>query len=378
MPHAARPRLFAGLGSVVYKEVFHVLRDPRSLFLILVIPGLDMALFGYAIDLEVDNVPVVVWNLDRRSESRALLDAIRNTGLFAMQGEVGSEQALKRALVSGEARVAIQIPPDFTGDLVAGRPATFQVLLDGSDSMVAMQAMQTLDAVALRRSLEMQNRTVDPGDLPVDARPRVLFNPELRTPNFMVPGLVAIIMQAITLMLTALSVVREKEAGTLEQLMVTPVSRLGLMLGKLLPYVAVACVETAIVVVLMVFLFQVPINGSVGLLALFSIPFLFTAIGMGLLTSTLTGNQMQALQVAMAFVLPAIVLSGFLFPRESMPLVINWLGYLFPATFFIEIIRGIVLRGAGFLDLWPEAAVLTLMGVAFLAVAASRFQKTLG
>jgi ABC-2 type transport system permease protein len=224
----------------------------------------------------------------------------------------------------------------------------------------------------------MQTHTIDPGDLPVDARPRVLFNPELRTPNFMVPGLVAIIMQAITLMLTALSVVREKEAGTLEQLMVTPVSRLGLMLGKLLPYVVVACIETAIVVGLMVFLFQVPINGSVGLLALFSIPFLFTAIGMGLLTSTLTGNQMQALQVAMAFVLPAIVLSGFLFPRESMPLVINWLGYLFPATFFIEIIRGIVLRGAGFLDLWPEAAVLTLMGVAFLAVAASRFQKTLG
>jgi ABC-2 type transport system permease protein len=368
------------MTSVIYKEVFHVLRDPKTLFLMLLIPGTDMTVFGYAIDLEVSNISTVVYNLDGRPPSQELLDIFENTGYFVINETANSDEELYNAIVRGDAKLGVKIPPDYTDNLVRKTGATVQVLLDGSDSTVAMQALQVVNAVALNKSLEIIGEELRGGSeiIPVEARARVLFNPDMKTPNFMVPGLVAVIMQVVTMMLTALAIVREKEAGTLEQLMVTPVSRLGLLMGKLIPYAVIGVVETAIVLLIMVFLFGVPITGSVGLLALFSLSFLFTALGMGLLTSTLASNQLQAAQLAFLFILPAILLSGFMFPRESMPDIIFLMGYLIPATYFITILRGIILRGADFWDLWQEALILTIMGVVVISVAASRFRKTVG
>ena len=231
------------------------------------------------------------------------------------------------------------------------------MLIDGSDSTVAMQALNVANAIALRKSLSVVAGTLDPRMTPpVEARPRVLFNPDMRTPNFMVPGLVGIVMQVVTLFLTAFAIVREKETGTLEQLMVTPVSRFGLMLGKLIPYGLVGALETVMALSIMRFLFGVPIAGSLLLLAGFALIFLFTVLGMGLLISTLANNQMQALQFAFIIMLPSILLSGFVFPQESMPLPIYYIGQLIPATYFIRILRGIILRGAGFYDLWQQGA----------------------
>ena len=370
--------MFRGLTSIIYKEIFHIIRDPRAVFLMVLIPGMDMIVFGYAIDLEVSNISTVVYNLDGRRESRELLDMFANSGFFTLTETVHSDEEMNEAVIRGRAKVAIKIPPDYSDQLVRGGNTTVQVLLDGSDSTVAMQALHVVNAIALRKSLDVISSMVDtPGKLPVEARPRVLFNPDMKTPNFMIPGLVVITMQQVTLMLTALSIVREKEHGTLEQLMVTPVSRLGLMLGKLIPCAVFGSLETALVVLIMVVVFGVPIAGSVGLLALFSLSFLFAALGMGLLTSTLSSNQLQAVQFAFVMILPSVLLSGFMFPQESMPRPIYWLGQLIPATYFIRIIRGIILRGAGFYDLLPQAAILTVMGVAVLLIAASRFHKTI-
>jgi ABC-type multidrug transport system permease subunit len=253
------------------------------------------------------------------------------------------------------------------------------VLIDGSDSTVAMQALNVSNAIALRKSIGLlAGVTGGMTDAPVVAQPRVLFNPDMRTANFMVPGLVGIILQMITMLLTAFAIVREKETGTLEQLMVTPVSRLGLILGKLMPYGLVGILETVSVLVLMRFLFQVPIAGSVVLLAGFTLIFLFTALGLGLLVSTFAGNQIQALQFSFFIILPSVLLSGFVFPQDSMPPVIYVIGKAVPATYFIQILRGIILRNAGFQDLWVNGVILACMGLVVLTVATLRFRKNLG
>ncbi len=372
--------MFRGLPAIVYKETRHIVRDSRTLFLVLLIPSLQLTIFGYAIDLEVSDVPTVVFNLDGRAESRALLDDFWNTGTFMPVGQVRSDDALVEAIVGGEAKVAIKIPPDYSDKRLAGTGAAVQVLIDGSDSTVAMQALNTANTIALRQSIDVIGQRIDlggGGNLPVEAMSRVLFNPDMRTVNFMVPGLVGIIMQIIVMLLTAFAIVREKENGTLEQLMVTPVARLGLMLGKLIPYGVIGVLETTTVLLLMRFLFGVPIAGSVLLLAGFSLIFLFTALGLGLLVSTLATNQIQALQFSFLIVMPSVLLSGFVFPQETMPAPIWFIGQCVPATYFIRILRGIILREAGLPELWENGAILAGMGLFVLTLATLRFRKTL-
>jgi ABC transporter DrrB family efflux protein len=292
---------------------------------------------------------------------------------------VHSDEELTRMIVQGKAKVGIKIGPDYTDSLLKGDSAQFQVLVDGGDSSVAMQALNVVNAVALRESLDVISNSIDaPSALPVEVRPRVMFNPDLRTPNFMVPGLVAIVMQVVTMLMTSFAIVREKENGTLEQLMVTPVARLGLMLGKLVPYAAIGCIETVIVLAIMRFVFGVPIAGSLALLAVFAVAFLFCALGMGLLVSTFAANQMQAVQVSVVFMLPSVMLSGFVFPRESMPWIIYFVSQFVPATYFIQVLRGIILRGATFTDLWTQGAWLLGMGLTVLGIATARFRKNLG
>ncbi len=369
--------MLRGLVSIIYKESIHIARDPKALFLMLLIPGIQITIFGYAIDLQVRDVATVVYNLDGRRPSRDLLDSFRNTGTFDIKCSVQSDRAMIDKIIRGDALVAVKIPPDYTDRLLLGEPANVQVMIDGSNSTVAMQALNVSNAIALTESLEIVGDAVGRGiEPPIEVRPRVLFNPDMETANFMVPGLVAIILQVVVMLLTTFAIVREKEYGTLEQLMVTPVSRFGLMLGKLLPFCVVGILEAALVLVLMRFLFGVPIAGSVLLLSGFTLVYLFTVLSIGLLISTFSNNQIQALQLAFLVVLPSVLLSGFIFPQESMPPVIYAIGQVVPATYFIRIMRGIILRDAGFYDLWFSGATLVVMGILVVTISAFRFRKT--
>ena len=370
--------MFRGFAAIVYKESRHILRDPRTLFLMMLVPAAQLTIFGYAINMDVKHIPTVVYNLDGREESHHFIESFRNSGYFDLIKFVASDEDMMTEIVRGNAAVALKIPPDFSDKLISGTGVQVQVLIDGSNSSIAMQALNVANSIALRKSISLVTQNVGLNERPLlEARPRVLYNPDMRTANFMVPGLVGIILQLVTMLLTAFSIVREKENGTLEQLMVTPVSRLGLILGKLVPYGIVGVIETVSVLLIMRFLFQVPVAGSLLLLGAFTLVFLCSTLGLGLLISTIAGNQMQALQVAFLVILPSILLSGFMFPQEAMPYPIYVFGQFVPVTYFIRILRGIILRDAGFDDLWYEGLILAIMAVTVLGLATLRFRKTL-
>lgn len=372
--------MFRGFRSIFYKEVIQISRDPLTLLLMLIVPMLQLLLFGYAINTTVRDTKTAVYDLDRRREARELLDAFENTDYFRVAEYVNSDEELNNAIVSGRVKVGIKIPPDYSDRLLNGQQATVLVLIDGSDSSVATQSVTVSTSVGLRLSLARLTVGINnqgTPQLPIEVRPKMLFNPDSRSANFMVPGLVAIILQIITTMLTAFSIVRERERGTLEQLLVTPVRPFGLMLGKLVPYGLIGILETCSVLAVMRLIFNVPINGSLVLLLFLSILFLIPALSIGLLISTKAQNQMQALQLAWLIMLPSVLLSGFMFPRDSMPVVMQVIGYVVPATHFMEIIRGIVLRGATLLDLLPEVITLAAMGLVLIVLSAFRFRKKL-
>jgi ABC transporter DrrB family efflux protein len=369
--------MFKGFGSIFYKEIIQISRDPITLVLMLIVPMLQLTIFGYAINTDVRNIKTVVYNLDVGAKSRDLIAAFENTDYFLISEYVSSDAELNRAIVSGHAKVGIKIPPDYSDRLLNDQQATVLVLIDGSDSSIASQSLQVSTSVGLSQSITKLVGSMSPSGLPVDVRPKMLFNPDMRSANFMVPGLVAVILQIITTMLTAFSIVRERERGTLEQLLVTPVRPFGLMLGKLVPYGLIGIFETLTVLAVMRIIFDVPINGSLLLLVGLSVIFLFTALAIGLLISTKAQNQMQALQLAWLILLPSVLLSGFMFPRDSMPFAMQVVGFLVPATHFMEIIRGIVLRGATFMDLLPEVVTLAVMGLVLLVLSAVQFHKKL-
>ncbi|HYP27151.1 MAG TPA: ABC transporter permease [Blastocatellia bacterium] len=371
--------MFKGFQSIFYKELIQISRDPLSLALMLLVPMLQLVIFGYAINTDVRNIKMAVYNLDPGRDSRELIAAFENTDYFLVAEHVGSDEELNRAIVSGSVKVGVKIPPDYSDRLATNRQASVLVLIDGSDSSIASQSLNVSTSVGLTKSLErlVGSPQAGAGGFPIEVRPKMLFNPDSRSANFMVPGLVAIILQIITTLLTAFSVVRERERGTLEQLLVTPVRPFGLMLGKLVPYGLIGFFETCTVLAVMRLVFDVPINGSVILLLCLSVIFLFTALAIGLLISTKAQNQIQAFQLAFLIMLPSVLLSGFMFPRDSMPPLMRAAGFLIPATHFMEIIRGIVLRGANLADLMPEVITLSGMGLALLVLSALRFRRKL-
>jgi ABC-2 type transport system permease protein len=377
----ARPAklMFKGFGSIFYKEIIQISRDPITLVLMLLVPMLQLTIFGYAINTDVRDIKTAVYNLDVGRESREILNAFENTDYFHITEYVGSDEELNNAIVAGRAKVGIKIPPDYSERLASNRQATVLVLIDGSDSSIASQSLQVSTSVGLTESMERISSNIQGrgSQLPIEVRPKMLFNPDSRSANFMVPGLVAVILQIITTMLTAFSIVRERERGTFEQLLVTPIRPFGLMLGKLVPYGLIGVIETCTVLAVMRLIFDVPINGSLVLLLSLSILFLFTALAIGLLISTKAQNQMQALQLAWLIMLPSVLLSGFMFPRDSMPVIMQAVGFLVPATHFMEIIRGIVLRGATFMDLLPEVITLAAMGLILLVLSAVQFHRKL-
>ncbi len=363
-----------GLGAVVYKELRQVRRDPATLFLALLIPVVQLTIFGYAIDTEVRDIPTVVVDRSRTRESRAFAEALRSTGTFRLLSEAADRDEALSLLRAGRARVAVLFPPDLAESLLSGAPAPVQVLIDGSDSNLANQAQ----AAALGLAIEHARRAAaGSGALaPVfDVRPRFLYNPDGRSERFFVPGLAGIILQLVTMVLTAFAIVRERERGTLEQLLVTPVSGLGMTLGKILPAVVIGAGETVLVLLAMVFVFGVPIAGSVSLLAAFTALFLFTSLALGLLISTIARTQMQAMMVTFAILLPSVLLSGFMFPRQAMPAPIYGITFAIPATYFIEILRGVVVRGASAGELLHQAIPLFAIGLVLSAAVALRLRR---
>ena len=365
---------FRGFGAVFYKETLHVRRDFATLFFSLIIPILQMFLLGFGIDTNVRQINTVVYNADGRRESRELLDRLRNSDTFHLYRFVNNDRDLNDAIISGKCRVGIKIPVDYSDKLLHNMSAQVLVLIDGSDSSVAGQAINVTTAIGLDESLRRVLATSDSA-FAVDMRPKILFNPDSRSPNFFLPGLTAVLLLNVTTFLTAFSIVREKERGTLEQLFVTPVRPMGLLLGKLLPYLCIGFFELCMIVFAMRFIFSVPIHGNVLLLAFLSLPYIFVSLSLGILISSKATSQAHAMQLAFLTILPSIFFSGYIFPRETMPKFFYVLSYFVPASYFINITRGIILRGAGWSHLWVDGLALFLMGSFLLVTAARRFHN---
>jgi ABC-2 type transport system permease protein len=317
----------------------------------------------------------VVYNQDKSVESRRLLDMFVNTDTFRIVREVNSIEELAAEIRRGHAYVGIQIPPEFSRDLYSGSGAKVQVLIDGSNSTTALQALNTSMAITLSRSVGTLMQRAGAVAFPIEVRPQMLFNPSMRSPNFYIPGVIGVVLQIATTFATAMSVVRERERGTLEQLLVSPLSRWGLMLGKIIPYLIIGFIMASGLLLLMRYLFQVPIAGSVLLLLVATLLYIFSLLSLGLLVSTRAENQMQALQMTMTLIMPTVFFSGFIFPRETMPKIFYYFGSMLPTTYYINLLRGLILRGAVLEDLWRDIAILAGMGVILFAICALRFRK---
>lgn len=371
------------ITSIIRKEFIQMRRDRRTLAMVLMLPVMQLLLFGYAINTVVDHMPTIVFDESGDADSRALTAAFANSGYFTVVAHARSRAELAEAIDAGTAKVALHIPPNF-GDLVLrGEPGPVQVVIDGSDPNVASTASFAAGAVAQARTAEMLAARVarlGAGGLSggIDLRPVVLYNPSMRSANFMVPGIIGLILQFQTIILTAFAVVRERERGTLEQLVVTPIKPWELMLGKILPYTVTASLSAAVAVIAGYLLFGVEITGSVMLLVLLSILFLIGSLGLGLFISTISQTQAQAMQMAMFVSLPSFMLSGFMYPRDNMPFIVQQIGLLIPLTYYLQILRGIMLKGVGLEVLWPNVLPLALFSLVVFILSARRFQKRVG
>jgi ABC-2 type transport system permease protein len=369
--------------ALIVKEFIQIRRDPRTLAIVLVMPLMMLILLGYAINTVIDHIPTVVVDQSRDEESRSLVAALVSTSYFELVGNLEDAADARSAIDRGDAKVALIIPPDYGAELRAGRTGSALILIDGSDPNTAQTALFAADATARMKGSDLlQERLQRAGGRgvtqPIDLRPSVLYNPSMRSVDFMIPALIGMILQLLGLILTSFAIVRERERGTLEQLVVTPITPWELMLGKMIPYVLIAFVDVAIVLAVGLFWFQVEFAGSLILLMGLSVVFLLAVLGMGLFISTISQTQTQAMQMAMFVMLPSFILSGFFFPRESMPDLIRYASYLVPLTYFLQILRGVVLKGSQIGELWNTVAPLALYALVVVGVSVLRFRRSFG
>lgn len=375
---------FRRLWAVARKEALHIRRDPRSLGLAIGIPMLMIVLFGYALTLDVDQVPIVVWDQSGTPASRDFVAQFTGSRYFAFIGAVPSYGRLERAIDTRAAVLALVIPPEFAADLSAGRTPQVQAIIDGSDSNTAAIVLGYAQAITLRFNqriiLEQIQRSA--GTAPtaaLDLRPRVWFNADLESKNFIIPGLIAVIMGLIAALLTSLTIAREWERGTMEQLISTPIRPAELIVGKLVPYFVVGMVDVLIAVLMAVFLFHVPLRGSVVLLFGTAALFIVGTLSQGIMLSILARQQLLASQLAMVSTfLPAFLLSGFMFAIANMPVPVQVITYIVPARYFVALVKGIYLRGVGLETLWRDALFLVAFATLVLGAAVTRFRKKLG
>jgi len=365
---------------MLVKEFIQVLRDPRMKALIFVMPVIQLIMFGYAVTTDVDHIKTAVCDLDKSPQSRALIERFTASGYFAVVGHTDNPLRLGELLDRGKATIGIQINRGFADDLRSGRQAVIQTIVDGTDSNTGTVAMD----YAQRITQEFSRARAAPIELtqlaqaltnPIELRSRAWFNPDLKSRYFNVPGVIAVVLLLISLLLTAMAIVREREIGTMEQLMVTPIRPLELILGKTLPFVLISFIDVLVVTFIGVTWFHVPIYGSLWLLMFGAGLYLMSTIGVGLFISTISQTQQQALMSSFFFYLPAVLLSGFMFPISNMPEPAQWLTYLNPLRYFLIIIRDIFLKGSGWAILWPQFAALTVLGTALLLISSLRFKK---
>ncbi len=364
------------LWPMLWKEFVQLRRDRFTLAMMVALPAVQLLLFGFAIQTEVRHIRTLVLDESKTPESRALVRVMTNTGNFDFVGTVASRAEIADRIGRGEAGAALVIPPAFMADLRRGRTAQAQVIVDAADPMSSSAAMSGAAQAAQARALEL----ADPRGAahpPLEVRIRPWYNPGLRSAVYIVPGIVGVLLSMTMVMITSMAVVRERERGTLEQLVVTPISRTGLMLGKLIPFLLIGYVQMTVVLLLGRLVFDVPFRGSLVALYVITLAFIVANLGLGLLLSTAVRTQTQAMQLSFFFLMPNILLSGFMFPREAMPAPAQWLGALLPLTYYLRILRAILLKGVGPAQVWPESLALVGFALVLVALSVRRFSKTI-
>lgn len=370
----------ARLGAIVRKEFIQMRRDRTTLGMLLGIPIFQLVLFGYAIRQDVRNLPTVAYDASRTQESRSLIQQFEATGNFRMLGQVDSYTGAIKTVDSGRARAAIVVPESFARDLKSGKPTGIQVLVDATDpsaSSSAIAAAQLVGQRVLIQIVESRAGNIGRTDPPLDVRVRPLYNPALKSALFIVPGVMGMIISNILIIITAMAIVREREQGTLEQLIVTPLTPSEIMLGKITPYMIVGLVQVSAVLLFGRILFHLPMRGNLAILYVCSLLFIIANLGLGLFISTLARTQAMAMQSSVFFLLPNVLLAGFMFPREAMPQGARWIGLGLPLTYYLQVVRGIILKGVGMRELWPQCSALIGFATLYFAFAVRRFHKKL-
>jgi len=364
--------MWSSFVAILRKEFKHILRDRGTLVMFFMLPVVQLSLFGF-LDQNVKNLPTVIVDQDHTRASRELIDQLRATKTFAIATITNSPAQAREMIAQGTARVGVVIPPDFHDKRARRANAQFLVLIDGSDSNVSAQALASINGLAAAQNFDAARAL---GARPVlSAQPIVLFNPGGRTANYIIPGLVAILLQIAAMVLASIAIVREREQGTMEQLLVTPIHPIGLVLGKLAPYLVIGIVEMALILVLMRWGFDVPIEGSLVFVFATAVMYLFALLALGLTISMRAQTQMQATQMSQMLLLPSIFLSGYIFPVAGLPRVLYWIGRALPATHMIDVMRGAVLRSAGPWEMLPSLLALAALGVVLVTLSISRVRK---
>ncbi|MFV9511295.1 ABC transporter permease [Tepidibacillus sp. LV47] len=366
--------------SIIKKEILQIRRDPPSLAIAIIMPIFMLLLFGYAVNSDIEHLSTGVWDQDKSAESREFIQNLVNTKSFQVLYYANSYDQIQELIDQGKIKIGIIIPPDYSHLLDKGESASVQMLVDGTEPNAAKTALTHAELTIQHQALDRQQQLlakqgVGSFEPSISIVPRILYNPNMKSLVFNIPALIGLIMQNVTAILTAFALVREKERGTMEQLVVTPVRPIELILGKLVPYVGIGLFSFSIVLLTGVYWFGVPVKGSIPLLMLLSLLFLITTLAIGILISTVAKTQLQAMQISFAFILPSVLLSGFIFPRETMPTIIQWFGGLIPLTYFLEILRGIFLKGIGLEYLWRETLILSVFALIICTIAIVKFHK---
>lgn len=370
------------LKALLVKEFIQMRRDRLTLSIMLIMPLIQLLIFGFAINTEVKHLATIVYDQSISRDSRELLNSLTSTEYFDIKYVAKNINEVDQAVDSGKAKVGLIIPPDFAENIKHGRTASAQMIVDASDSMVASSAISAAQLITQTKSQELMLKTLrgfsgKETQLPYDIRIRPWYNPDAITAYYMVPGIMGMIITLTMILITSMAIVRERERGTIEQLIVTPMKSWELMLGKIIPYILVGYIQMTVAMLVGILVFDLPVRGSIFLLYVLTSFFLLASLGLGILISTLSATQMQAMQMSFFVITPSFLLTGFMFPRESMPWLFNVLGNLFPLTFYLQILRGIILKGIGLNMLWMPTLSLLLFIAIVLLLSIKKFKKKL-
>lgn len=378
--------MFRCIKAIVKKEWIQLKRDKLTLILILFMPVLQLLATGLAIQKDLRDLPTVICDQSQSAESRELIDALRNSHYFMPKYNVESQQKILKTITAGKAQVGILIPNDYSKKLLKGDTADVRMVIDGSNGGAARLAINmgslvisNISSEILQKKLNMLQSASDDFSMkvnqPIELRSQVLYNPEMKFAFFIVPGLLGMILQMLTMLFTSFAIVRERERGTLEQLMVTPIKSSDLMIGKMIPYVAIGFFDMILSLGVMIWFFDIPVSGQMWVLIVTSTVFLVCCLAIGMLISTYARTQVQAIQITFSISIPTLLLTGFVFPLDPIPWTIKWFSYCLPLTYYLDIIRGIVIRGAGMVELWPQTLILLVFSLGLIFLSVIRFRK---